>query len=820
MRAFLDAVGQDLRYAIRALSADRRFAAITVLSLALGIGANSAIFSILDALVLKTLPVKQPQRLVQILPGRGQSSFNTALWEQLRQRLPRDVLSDALAWSTARFNIAPAGESRYVTGLLASGEYFSALGAPAILGRVFSVADDQRGGGKDGPVAVISYGFWRRHYAGDAAVLGRTLKLDGQAFEIIGVTPPSFFGAEVGRSFDVAVPLGAEPLLRGETSMLDSPGAWWLSVMARLTDGTTPERAASRLSVLVPAILEATRPEARPPDALRAGLGDRFEIQSASGGLSALRARYERVIWLLVAVVAVVLLISCANVANLLLARAVVRRREFAVRMALGAGSRRLLGQLLSESLLLALLGGALGVLLAHWGSRALAGFLDLALDVGIDGRVMGFTGAVALLAALLFGLAPAFLARGVAPNSALKQGSGGSLTGASRQWLGKSLVVAQVGLSLVLLVGAGLLLRTLRNLVTLDAGFETDNVLLINLDVQSAGYPPAQRSEVYKRVLHRLRAIAGVRSASQAVNTPVGGGTWLMRTEVPGYTPRSRAEGLVAYNRVSEQFFATLGTPLRSGRDFTARDTAGSPAVAIVNETLARRFSGDALGQSLLLPRPGGGTWPVEVIGIVKDAKHRSLRIEAPPAAYLAMSQETRPRTSAEFQVKASRLAPGLVPAVRDAILAVDENVSMSFRTFAAQVNDSLAQERLVATLCGCFALLALLLTVIGLHGLISYGVARRSREIGIRVALGADRRSILWLVLSEVILMTAIGTLLGLIASQALSRLVDRLLYGVAANDALTTAVAVAALGALAGYLPARRAAAQHPLAALRNE
>jgi predicted permease len=820
-----DAFLQDFSYALRTLRRSPAFTAVAVLSLALGIGANTAIFSILDGLILKTLPVQEPQQLFEVqMTGPstkrgmgGSGSFSNPIWEELRDGLPK-TLSGAFAWNTPRFNVATNGEAQYVNGVMASGGYFTTLGVPAMLGRTFTAGDDRRGGGSEGAVAVISYGFWQKHYAGDPGVIGRSLSLDGHPFTVVGVTPPSFFGTDVGRSFEVAIPLFADAIIRGENNALDRRTSGWLAIVVRLAPGVAREAARGSLR----ALSEAAEPDAQ-TDSLRAGLAARIDLEPASRGRSALRTQYAEALWLLSGVVALVLLIACANLANLLLARAGARRRELAVRIAIGAGRFRLVRQLLTESALLSLAGAALGLLLAQWGSRVLVQVLSttsnpVALDTGVDLRMLAFTAAVAALTVLLFGLLPAFRASDVSPNAALQGGRTVSSGAPSRLRLGRALVVAQVGLSLVLLCGAGLFLRTLRNLTSLDTGFAQDNVLLVSLDSRRTEQKGEQRAALYRNVLLALRAIPGVHSASQALITPISGNGWVNRASVPGYEPRTWQDGTAFYNRVSDQFFETLKTPLLAGRDFDERDTGQAPAVAIVNEALARRFKGDPIGQSF-----SEGRYAFQVIGVVKDAKYRTLRDPAPATAYVPASQEGAPPPGVHYQVRATGPALALVPAVRAAIQNADAGLVMSAKLFRTQVDEALIQERLIATLCGSFAVLALLLAVSGLHGLISYDVARRRSEIGIRVALGADRPAVLWLILRDVTLLTTAGTLLGLVASTMLSRFVEKWLYGLSPGDPLTLATAAASLvtiGLLAGYSPARRAASLQPMETLRGE
>jgi predicted permease len=825
----LESLTQDVAYALRALRRNPGFTAVAVLSLALGIGANTAIFGIVDGLLLRQLPVEEPERLFEVGMGSGDASgkmqrgmsgsgsFSNPIWEELRDALP-PTLQGAFAWHTTRLNLSTSGEIDYANAILVSGGYFTTLGVPARIGRTLTAADDRRGGGAAGAVAVISYGFWQKHYAGDPGAVGRTLSLEGHPFTIVGVTPKSFYGTDVGRSYEVALPLSsADAVLRGP-SLLDRQGFGWLAILCRLAPGVTRDQARASLRALSHAAAPGER-----ATSLRDGLAAAIELQPGASGRSPLRERYREALLLLAGATGLVLLIACANVANLLLARGAARSRELAVRVAIGAGRLRLVRQLLTESALLAGIGATLGALLSFWASRALQSFLSttrdpVALDSHADLRMLGFTAAVTVLTALAFGLLPALRASDVAPDAALEHGGRASNGAPPRLRLGRALVVAQVALSLVLLTGAGLFLRTLHNLATLDTGFVHENVLLLNVDARKSAPAAAERAQLYRRLLESLRAIPGVRQASQAMITPISGFGWTNRADVPGYTPRTWQDGTSFYNRVSDGFFETLQTPLLAGRDFNDFDSARSAPVAIVNEALAARFTGDPIGQSF-----SEGRTSFEVIGVVKASKYRSLRAPAPPIAYVPWSQEAAPGASTNFQIRATGPAGALIPAVRAAVLAADPSLVTELRPFRALVNEALVQERLIAALLGFFAVLALLLAAIGLHGLIAYGVARRRREIGIRIALGADRPSVLWLVLRDVMALTTLGTLLGLLASSLLTRSVESMLYGLSPVDPLTLTSAAAlliAIGALAGWLPARRAAALQPMETLRQE
>jgi len=819
-----DAVLQDVRYAIRTLRSSPGFAAVAILSLGLGIGANTAIFSLIDAVILKTLPVSHPEQLLQVTMGKS-SFFTNPIWEQLRDR--QDVFSGMFAFSGERFNLAAGGEARYAQGSFASGQFFDTLGLHAIIGRTFTTADDQRG---CAGTAVLSYGFWQREYGGRAEVLGKTISLDNHSFEILGVIGPGFTGVNVGSDTDLYAPLCAEKVVHGETSSLDRRSAWWLRLVGRPKAGISASQAEARLKTLASPIFEATVPSDWKADQQDSYRRHTFDTQTAANGLSFIRRDYRQALMVLMVIVGVVLLIACANVANLLLARSAARQREIAIRMALGSGRGRLIQQLLTESLVLSLTGATLGILFAQWGTRLLVGFLSynrnkVFLDLSIDSRVLAFTAGVAILSGLLFGLAPAWRGTRVNPQSAMKANARGVIEG-GKFGLGKALVVVQVALSLVLMAGAGLMLATFFRLETLDAGFDREHVLLANVDLRNGHYPPARRGAVFEEMLERLRAIPGVRSASVSAETPVSGSIWNQHVQIEGYTPKGKNDAEVYLNAVSGRFFETLGTDLVAGRDFNARDTRESPKVAIVNQAMAKKFFAgqNPIGKRY---RPDGGNKllaPIEIIGVVKDAKYATLRDDITPTAYMAVSQTAEPGQFITFELRVAAGAPtAVISAVKSSIAEVNRDVSLQFKTLALQVDESLSRERLLATLSGFFGALALILAMIGLYGVMSYNVTRRRNEIGIRMALGAEPGRVLRMVMGEVALLIGIGVMVGLGIALAATRLVAGFLYGLTPSDPLTFSLAVALLtgaASLAGYLQARRASRLEPLTALREE
>ncbi|HEY2017803.1 MAG TPA: ABC transporter permease [Bryobacteraceae bacterium] len=817
----IDAVWQDLRYAVRALRSSPGFAAVAILSLALGIGANTAIFSLIDAVMLKSLPVRHPEQLFRVTMGRSMYwGFNNPIWEEVRDR--QDVFSGIFAYGRWAFNLAAGGEARTVNGHYVSGQYFDTLGVHAVLGRTLTPADDVRG---CAGAAVLSYEFWQREYGGPD-VLGKTISIDRHPIEIVGVAEPGFTGVEVGTAVHVMVPLCTVKIIQPERTLLESrflPG--WLQVVGRLKPGVSATQATARLNTLAPAIYRATLPPNLTAEDRERHLRRTFDTEPADNGISYLRGQYGQALMILMTIAGLVLLIACANVANLLLARGAVRRREIAIRMALGCGRGRLVRQLLTESLLLSTAGAAAGAVLARSGASLLVRFLDAYLDLAVDGRMLAFTTAVAVFTGLLFGIAPAWRGTRIAPQSAMKAGAQGSAEG-SRLGLGKILVVGQVGLSLLLVVGAGLMLSTFWTLASLDAGFDRGQVLLASVDFRTGNSPPQRRLAAYREMLEKVRAIPGVRSASASRLTPICHCMYIDEVAVEGYAAKSRADATVYFNQVSDRYFETLGTAMVSGRDFNDRDTPASPRVAIINQTMARKYFGgkNPLGLRYRVRRVNELSDPVEIVGVVKDAKYGSLRDEIPPTIFTAWSQDKAPEPITNFEVRVAAGAPlTLVPGVKSAIGEVNRDVSLEFKTLAVKVNESLEREQLLATLSGLFGGLALLLGTVGLYGLMSYSVARRRKEIGIRMALGAERNRVVRMVLGEVALLVGVGLAVGLGAAVATTRLVANFLYGLRPNDPVTLFMAAAVLAGVAlgaGYVPARRASKLHPMTALREE
>jgi predicted permease len=836
---------QDLRLAVRALRATPVMTAVAILSLALGIGANTAIFSLVNSLLLRSLPVNDPARLALMTHGtagalRGSQSWTLAIWNEVRER--PHLFDSAFAWSWYRFNLRSGGRTEVASGLWASGGMFDTLGVPPLVGRTLTEADDQRGGGPDGPVVVISYAFWQRRFGGAADAVGRPLTLDGVTFTIVGVTPPDFFGPDVGLSFDLVVPFGTEPLLSRGNEQGDPRLRGGVAVMVRLKPGQSIDAASEALRGVQPQIREATLP-ARPQDRDRY-LREAMFFSPAAGGQSSLRLRYQRPLLTIMVVVALVLLIACANLANLLLARATARRHEVSLRVALGASRWRLVRQLMAESVVLAAVGAGLGVLLASWTSGVLVAQLrtpgavartqELAnqvfLDLAMDWRVLGFTITVTVGTVLLFGVAPALRASAVAPMEALKvRGAGAS--GEPRVGMTGGLVVAQVALSLVLVGAAGLFGRTFVSLVRLPLGFEPNRVLVVNVNAQGSTVELGQRLPVYEHMRDVVRALPGVAEAAVSIVTPVSGANVRNPAEVSGGVELPESERMSAMNFVSPGWFTTFGTPMLAGRDLDDRDRQGAPLVGIVNEAFARQFLHGAspLGHTLRIPLPGqaGPRGPIEIVGLVADAVFRSLREPVPPTMYFPLAQQVDQPFLFALAISVSIRSTGGNPALLTKSAAatmegVNSQFALTFVPLTDQVNASLAQERLVAMLSGFFGGLALLLAGLGLYGVTAYAVTRRRTEIGIRMALGAAPAGVVRLVLTRVSSLVGVGVLVGAGISLWASQFVASLLYGLEPRDPATlvgAAVTLGAVSAMAGGLPAWRASRIDPAEVLRD-
>ncbi len=826
----------DLRYALRALRRSPVFAVVAVGSIALGIGATTAIYTLIDAVSLRTLPVPHPEELLQVGgadAGKGgflgsptnNVYFTNPLWEQIRDR--DNGFTAIMAYGDTRFNLAGGGEARYANGIKASGDYFRVFGVTPAVGRLFTPRDDVRG---CPGLAVISYAFWDSEFARRGDVVGRKLLLDGKPFQIIGVARDGFTGPEVGRAPEVIVPLCADALLRGARSSLDARSNWWLRIIGRRPAATDPRQIAARLQAIAPVAYANTVSPTAGSERRREYLTRTFSVADIPHGLSGLRTRYNRALYTLMAFVAVVLLIACANVANLLLARAAVRQREVAIRLAIGAGRSRLVRQFLTESVVLAVLGAAAGLFVARWGATALIGMIStpdrvVVLDLSLNLRLLGFTALVSALTVAIFGVVPAWRGTRVTPHAVMKANARGVTEGHTRLTLGKALVAAQVALSLVLLAGAGLLVGSLRKLSTVETGFRADGVLLVDAGMEQTGVPRAQLGQMRDELLATLRSVPGVTNVSSSDMTPVGGSTWNDEIVVDGYTPKKQEDALAWFNRVSEAYFATMDIRLLAGRSFDSRDGLGAPQAAIVDDVFARKFfgRGNPLGRQLRIRLGDTASTPFIVVGVVENAKYQSLREDQSPTVYLAQSQQPFSASGmiAELRTPGDPLA--LVPAVKAAVARVNPGLILEFRSLSEQLASSIARERVMARLSALFGAVALALATLGLYGVMAYSVTRRRNEIGVRLALGADRARVVRMVLADVSRVVVVGCIVGAAGALASGKLVAAFLFGMQPVEPLVVASAASVLllvALAAGLIPAVRASRVDPVSALREE
>ena len=821
----LESLAQDIRFALRMLRKSPAFTAVAILTLALGIGANTAIFSLVDAVLLRTLPVQHPEQLQILSRSRNSdpsTSMTNPLWEAIRDN--QKIFSGMLAWGDHRFDLTQGGESHFAQGIYASGGYFDTLGVKPALGRLIQQSDDCR---SCPPVAVLSYAFWQSHFGGDPAVLGRDVSLDGHPFQIIGVSAPGFTGVDVGQGFDVAIPVAAEAIIYSATSCLDHRSCWWLRVMGRLDPATTPQQASASLAVLSPAVFDATVPQTWTADMKRDYRKRILTLVPAAKGGAGLRNQYDTPLRVLMGIVGLVLLIACANIAGLMLARAATRRKEIALRLALGASRRRVIRQLLTECIILSFTGAVLGLFFARWGSDLIVSriasarsqvFLDLAPDL----RVFAFTAAISLLTGLLFGVLPALRATRVSLTSAMKGALGDTHAGRFTFRAGRAIVAMQVALSLVLLVGAGLFLRSFYKLISVPTGFDRRNVLLVSADTRNAQFADAEAGTATQQILNSIRALPGVEAASYSLTSPVSGSMWDNVIYLDGKTTPQPDD--VYFNSIATGYFSALHIKVLNGRDFSDQDTAQSTHVSVVNQTFARRFFAgeNPVGKYFHTEdQPGKPGPPIQIVGLVADAKYLSLQEDFGPTAFFPATQAQIKGTN--FVVRTYLDPHSLERPVETAVLAVNNRIGLRFTTLEQQVDDSISRERLLATLSGFFGALALLLAMIGLYGVLSYIVSQRRQEIGIRMALGAPSASIVRLVLGEVAALLAIGVGAGLAIAALAGRVVEKLLFNLHARDAWTMALSAAALVAVslvAAWLPARRASRVDPASALRRE
>ena len=831
----MDRYTGDLRFGLRQLRLNPTFTAVAVLSLALGIGANTAIFQLINAIRLRTLPVGNPRELACLDymkdSTRGgwwstrSAVFNSANWDSLRAH--QQAFSGMVAWSAKDFDLTQGGKSRYADGLFVSGDFFNLLQVPAAVGRVFTAQDDHPGCGSPG--AVISYSFWQGEFAADPAITSRNVRLDGRLFPVIGVTAPGFFGVEIGHRFEVAVPICSDPMFwEAGKGRIPNRSAWWLSIMGRLKPGWTIERANAQIQTVSPSIMRDSLPDSYRADRAKKYLANKLTVTSGATGVSGLRHEYEDPLWILLATTGLVLLIACANLANLLLARASVREREIAVRQAIGASRGRLIAQLLSESMLLALSGAVLGAALAALLSRGLIAFLTtegnkMFVGLGIDWRVLGFTAAMAILTCVLFGLVPALRATQVAPASVMRACGRGMTAGRERFSLRRALVVAQVAMSLVLMAGALLFVRSLQKLLAVDPGFRPEGIVAVSVDYRPAHFPKERILEVRRQTLEKLRVRTGALSAGQVDMTPVSGSGWDQSTWAEG-SAGPRVDTM--FNRAGPGYFRTMGTSFIAGRDFDEHDSLTAPKVAIVNEEFARRiFHGqNPVGRTFRREESAGKPdTSLLVVGLVRNTKYYELREDFRPIAVVAAGQDDDPGDGETFVLRTNAPLGQFFHAAEAAVAEIHPGIGVDFRILTTQIKESLLRDRLMAALAGAFGLLAGSLAVLGLYGVIAYMVARRRNEIGVRIALGASRRGVIGLVLREAVLLLAIGLAVGTAFAVWAGRAAASLVYGLKPRDPVTLggAIVLLALVALmASYGPALRASRLQPMDALRDE
>jgi predicted permease len=828
----MSSIWQETRHALRGLRKNPGFSLIVILTLGFGIGANAAIFSLMDQVILRLMPVQNPSELVQLdgpgpFQGRtfNNQTFSYPMYTDLRDR--NEVLSGVLARFPMAMTIVSQGRSERVYGDLVSGNYFDVLGVRPALGRVFTPADDTTPGGH--PVAVLSYGYWQRRFGGDPSILNQTLTVNGHPMTIVGVAAKGFAGVQREISSDVVVPMMMKAQMTSTWDDLDNRRSRWVTIIGRLKPGVGLKQAETQLNVIY---RQANELEAQNLTGTSASTRQRFvskhlDVLPAGRGLSDLRRQFSTPLIVLMCMVGVVLLTACANVANLLLARVTSRQKEIALRLALGSGRARIVRQQLIESVMLALAGAIVGLALSAWTGRLLLAALPgdpatQTLSASPDARVMAFTFLLAFVTALLFGIMPALSATRAWVIGALKEEAGSVAGGGRQARVRRSLVVAQVALSMLLLAAAGLFARSLYNLNAVDTGFSVDNLLTFSIDPTLSGYDHPRSLAFFEQSQEAIAALGNVRAVSMSEMGAFNGNEWGITVHVDGYTAKEDEDMNVSVDGVGPNYFGTMGVALVNGREFKPSDTIGTPKVAIINETMARYFFGDgsAIGRRLGIGRNTASD--IEIVGVVKDMRTLDLNSKPKRFMYFPYRQDDS-LTQLTFVV---RVAGGSDAAgsIRQAVQRIDPNLPIyETKTMTRQISESLYIERMVAALSVAFGGLATLLAAIGLYGVMSYAVARRTREIGIRMALGAERVSVVWLVLKEVAVLSVSGVAVGLLGAFYLSRKVESQLFGLSANDPATLGGAVLLLlvvALLAGLVPARRATTIDPIVALRAE
>jgi predicted permease len=836
-------LADDLRYALRQLRKSPGFTAVAVITLALGIGANTAIFSLVDAVLIRMLPVQRPEQLFRLInvskEEKAIDAFSYPTFKLIQAN--NQTLSGVIAFhplGIVDFVVKGKGELAHAQAV--SGSYFTTLGVKPLIGRTITAADEVRG---MSPVAVISYGYWTRRFNRDPSAVGEEIVLNGTSCAIIGVTPPEFFGLEPGQSVDVSVPLTSVPVVQPQFAaagspydVLTAPFRHWLHLMVRLRDGQTEVQV---LANLEPIYAEAMRQAAEgmrglpfdSPGARTDLPQSRLTLESGSRGLAALREQFSKPLAFLMAVVGMLLLIACTNVANLLLTRCNSRQGEIALRLALGARRARIFRQLLTESILLAAAGGGFAVVVAFYGSSVVANLMShstsaIHLDVHPDMRILAFTALVSVAAVIVFGLIPAWRASGLDLSQAVKEGNRAASAALGRSRLGEGLVIPQIALSLVLTVGAGLLVRTLGNLKNTYAGFCEQNVLLFSIKPGMIGYKDTQVAQLYERLLEQIRQTPAVSAATFSTFSPFAGWSGLTDARVEGYTPRQGEYPAISVNFVGPRYFRTMGTAVLLGRDITDEDRAGTPRVAVINEAMAHHFFGDSnpIGRRFSIPGWKADTSSMEIVGVVENTKFINLREADPPAAYIPFFQSSDSFLAANFEVRSSINPTALAASIREMIERADSRLPLfGVKTLNQQIDETIIQERVVALLSSLFGIVALVLACVGLYGVMSRLVLQRTHEIGIRIALGAERFTVLRLVLGRGIAIALIGVVAGIAGAVGVTRFMATLLFGVKPTDFQTmlfAALALIGVATFACYIPARRAMRVDPIIALRYE
>ncbi|HKP88257.1 MAG TPA: ABC transporter permease [Blastocatellia bacterium] len=830
---------QDLRYAIRTLMKNPGFTFVAMVTLALGVGANNAIFSLTDQVLLRHLPVEKPDELVVLrVPGPktgrlwsdgdGAASFSYPMYKELRDR--NNIFSGLLARFAVSPSVAGDGQTERINGELVSGNYFEVLGVRPAIGRVFTEEDDRVPGA--GAIVILSHGYWIRRFGADAGVLNKTLVVNGMPMPIVGVTQPGFNGVQVGQMPDIFIPITMKAQITPNWDGLNDHRDFWVAIIGRLKPGLSRAQAEEAFVPVYRSILEDELPlmEGWSADRRQRFLDQRMVLASGARGRPILQKDASAPILILMGMVGLVLLIACANVANLLMARGAARQREIAIRMALGAGRWRLVRQFLVESLVLSFCGGLAGLLIGWWTIGALvsaipANFGALGLSAELDSRLLLFNLALSILTGLLFGLGPAIRATRLNIESTLRE-QGTSVSGSPSQVrFRKGLVVSQIVLTTVLLVGAGLFAESLNNLKRLDLGLRPTNLIAFSIAPELIGYTPQRTIALLDELRERVAALPGIESVSAAeipVFADINSGS---NVTVEGYQAQENEEMNVSQNWVGPSYFSTMGIPLIEGREFAASDAAGGPKVAIINATMARRFFADRnpIGAHFAFGAGNEVRPDIQIVGVVKDSKHGTVRDEAKPFVYIPYAQLDT-IGEATFYALTKRDVGAVGPELRGEVRRLDPNLPLSnLKTVDQQVDESLFADKSLTFLSMCFALLAAGLASLGLYGVMAYTVTRRTREIGIRMALGAGRRTVSWLILREVVILVMVGLVIGLPAAYGLGRLTESLLFGVTASSPFVFVAAILLLtGAtmLGGYLPARKAASTDPLVALRHE